>query len=65
MQNLNILAEYKRASQIPQTITVDEADAVIKFCANYDTEVVFLHKDGEIQQYFKRTYKDETVCDFS
>ena len=61
MQNLNILAEYKRSSETPKTVTVDEAEAVINFCANYETECIFLHKDGAIFQYFKREPLNETI----
>lgn len=56
MKNLNILDEYKRSSEVPENTTVEQVDAVINFCKTYDTEVIFLHKDGEIQQYFKRTF---------
>lgn len=62
MQNLNILAEYKRSSETPQSVTVEDAEAVIKFCGHYGTECIFLHKDGVISQYFRRVSINETIC---
>lgn len=31
-----------------ENMTVEEAEAVIAFCANHDSEVAFYHKDGKI-----------------
>lgn len=57
MTNLNILDEYKRCNETAQSITVDEAEAVINFCKPHGTEVIFLVKNGEVSQYFMRAFK--------
>ncbi|WCX68697.1 hypothetical protein PJM41_0008 [Salmonella phage vB_SenS_UTK0009] len=38
----------KRIFKTPEIITVEQAEAVINFCANHDSEVAYYHKDGVI-----------------
>lgn len=34
--------------ETPNNITVEQAEAVIQFCANHDSEIAYYHKDGKI-----------------
>lgn len=32
----------------PEIITVEQAETVIKFCGDHDSELAYYHKDGKI-----------------
>lgn len=51
--NLNILEVYSKPMAMPaDSVTVEQIDEVIKFCAAYGTEFFLTHKDGMITKHY-------------